>query len=170
MIFWVIMSGFFDAIHLSMGVVSVVFVMVINHKLKVKQFFDDDVDVLDKLRFGRAIYYVFWLLWQIIISGFQVAAVILKPNMPVETSILKFKVDLPGAHAKMILGNSITLTPGTLTIDISDNKFTVHSLTPASMQGIISDEMPRQVLQLFEKTARPVVYDVEIVTDNKKLS
>lgn len=170
MIFWVIMSGFFDAIHITMGVASVIFVMVVNHKLKSQQFFEDDIDVLSKLRFGRAFYYVFWLLWQIIIAGFQVAAVILKPSMPVGTSILKFKADLPCAQAKIILGNSITLTPGTLTVDISGNEFIVHSLTPVSMEGILDDSIPQQVLQLFQKELHPVVYDAEIVTDNDKLS
>lgn len=170
MIFWVIMSGFFDVIHISMGVASVAFVMIINHKLRLQQFFEDDTDVLRKLRFTRAVFYVFWLLWQIIVSGFQVAALILKPKMPVATAMLKFKADLPGAHAKMILGNSITLTPGTLTVDITGNEFTIHSLTPESMDGIISDEIPRQVLQLFQKEVHQVIYEVEIVTDNEKYS
>ena len=163
------MSGFYDIIHITMGVVSVLFVMMINHKLKLNQFYDDDIDVLSSLRFGRSAYYMFWLLWQIIISGFQVATVIIKPTMAIQTSILKFKVNLPSAQAKMILGNSITLTPGTLTIDITDNEFTVHSLTPASMEGIISDAIPRQVLQLFEKEVRQVVFDIEIVTEIENL-
>lgn len=164
------MSGFFDAIHLSMGVASVVFVMVINHNLRRHMAFEDETDVLSELRFGRAFYYVFWILWQIILSGFQVASVILRRDMPLGISVIKFKVDLPGAQAKMILGNSITLTPGTLTMDISGDQFTVHALTPASMEGIISDEMPRQVLQLFSKDVRQVVYDVEIMTDKKSSS
>lgn len=89
--------------------------------------------------------------------------IILRPSMPIETTMLKFRVDLPSSHAKMILGNSITLTPGTLTVDIEGDLFTVHALDKASYESLENDEMPRQVLQLFEKQERQVIKDFEII-------
>lgn len=160
------MSGFLDFIHLGFGLFTVLSVMFINYKLKVYQFFDDDMDDLSRLRFGRAFLYLFWMIYQIVSAGFQVLSVITKPKMPIKPSILTFRVDLPSAHAKMILGNSITLTPGTLTIEISGDLFTVHALNENSYEGIISDEMPRQVLKLFSKEERQVIHDVHITSSN----
>lgn len=164
MTFWIIMSGFLDAIHIGMGVVTVVGVLFVNHKLKAHRFFDDDMNDLKELRFGRAVYYVGWLFVQIVIAGFHVMIVILKPKMPIHTTILTFKVDLPSAHARMILGNSISLTPGTLTIDIVGDTFTVHALDNTTHESISNDSMPRQVLKLFIKEEHQVVKDLKIIS------
>ncbi|MGM0457894.1 MAG: Na+/H+ antiporter subunit E [Bacteroidota bacterium] len=164
MAFWVAMSGFLDLVHLAMGVVTVVGVMALNYKLKQHHFFEDDMDDLSELRFGRAFFYFFWMIYQILVAGFHVLMVIIRPAMPIKPTLVTFKVDLPSAHAKMILGNSITLTPGTLTVDIEDDLFTVHALDSNSYAGIADDTMPRQVLSLFSKENRPVVRDFKILT------
>lgn len=163
MAFWIAMSGFLDFIHLAMGVVSVAGVMMLNYQLKQNRFFEDDMDDLSELRFGRAVYYLFWIIYQIIIAGFHVLSVISRPSMPIEPTMITFKVDLPSSHAKMILGNSITLTPGTLTVDIVDDTFTVHALDSNSYAGIADDSMPKQVLSLFSSEDRPVVRDFKIL-------
>jgi multicomponent Na+:H+ antiporter subunit E len=164
MLFWVVMSGFFDAVHLTMGVLSVAGVMAINHKLKVHRFFSDDMNDLKEIRYFRAVFYFFWMIYQIVVAGFHVVKIIFKPSLPTKLSIVRFKADLPSSHAKVILGNSITLTPGTLTVDIEGDHFLVHALDESSYKGIISDEMPREVLKLFQKEARPVISDVKITT------
>lgn len=163
MLFWVVMSGFFDAVHLTFGVLSVTGVLLFNYQLKKHRFYADDMDNLEELRFFRAVYYFFWLISQVIIAGFHVVGIIMRPSMPIETTMLKFRVDLPSSHAKMILGNSITLTPGTLTVDIEGDVFTVHALDKMSYESLENDEMPRQVLQLFEKEERQVIKDFEII-------
>ncbi len=164
MAFWLAMSGIFDFVHILFGVITVAGVMALNYKLKMLHFFHDDMDDLRELRFWKAPFYVIWMFWQVILAGFHVLRVISSPKMPIETSMVTFKVNLPSAHAKMILGNSITLTPGTLTIDIVGDTFTVHALDKSSYAGIINDEMPKKVLQLFENTDRAVISDVHIQT------
>ena len=164
MIFWVIMSGKFDAIHLAFGVISVASVLYVNHTLKRYRFFEDDIDGLKQLRYGRAMYFLFWMIGQIIISGFHVLKVISRPTMPIKPAIITFDADLPNVHARMILGNSITLTPGTLTVDITGSRFTVHSIDTNSRESIISDQMPRQVLKLFTNEERQVVSNVNVET------
>jgi len=162
MAFWLVMSGFFGIIHITLGILSVASVMFVNYKLKTVRFYKDDMNDLGELRFARAIFYFFWMFLQVLKAGIHVVGILLRPNMPVSTSIIKFKVDLPSAHAKMILGNSITLTPGTLTLDITGDEFIVHALDDYSFQGIQDDSMPKQVLKLFEKEERPVVKDFTI--------
>ncbi len=153
-----------------MGVATVAGVLYINYQLKSHQFFDDDMNDLKELRFGRAVYYIGWMIVQIVIAGFHVLKLVLNPKMPIHTTILTFKADLPSAHARMILGNSITLTPGTLTVDIVDDTFTVHSLDDFSHESISNDTMPRQVLKLFEKEDRQVIKDLKIISGKKEVN
>lgn len=169
MIFWFIMSGFFDLVHGLMGVFSVAIVITLNYQLKKHQYFKDESDVLNELRLSQTLPYFFWLVYQIVASGVQVARILLTPSLPVETQMIRFKVNLPNAHAKMILGNSISLTPGTITVDIDRDEFLIHSIVPQAHLGITNDAMPQKVLNLFTKDLHPVVSDVSIITDNDQL-
>lgn len=167
--FWYLMSGFFDLVHTLMGLLSVGVVMAVNYQLKTHSFFDEETDVIKDLRFLYVPYYFGWLLVQIIISGLQVARILLSPSLPIETTIVRFKVDFPNPHCKMILGNSITLTPGTLTVDIIDDEFIVHAITPVSFESIANDKIPQQVLKLFTKEPHSVVSDFEVVRSKEEL-
>lgn len=169
MAFWLVMSGFFDVIHILMGAASIAVVMAVNHRLWKYNYYEDEVNIIEKVRLGSFLLYVPWLAYQIVVSGLQVARIILSPSLPISTKVLRFKVDLPSAHAKMILGNSITLTPGTLTVDIEGDEFLVHALAPQSIGGITSDAMPRQVLRLFTSDTHQVVSDLEIIRDKEEL-
>jgi multicomponent Na+:H+ antiporter subunit E len=167
--FWYLMSGFFDITHTIMGVLSVGIVMGINYKLKTFSFYENETDVLKELRIFYVPYYFGWLLVQIVISGIEVARMLLSPSLPIQTSIVRFKVDFPNPHCKMILGNSITLTPGTLTVDINDDEFIVHAISPASFEALASDKMPQKVLNLFRNEDRPVISDFEVLKSKEEL-
>lgn len=170
MAFWYIMSGFFDITKSLMGVVSVGIVIAVNHKLKAHSYFANETDVIKDLRFIYMPYYFAWLLVQIISSGINVAKILLSPSLPIKTSIVKFRVDFPNPHCKMILGNSITLTPGTLTVDIVGDEFIVHSISPVSFESIASDVMPQKVLKLFKDEADQVVYDFRVINNEEELT
>lgn len=169
MVFWYIMSGFFDITHTLMGILSVGIVMGVNYKLKAYSFFEGETDVIKDLRLFYVPWYFGWLLVQIVISGIQVAKILLSPSLPIQASVVKFKVNFPNPHCKMILGNSITLTPGTLTVDIRGDEFIVHAISPASFEGIASDTMPQQVLKLFTNEMYPVISDFEVIYSKEEL-
>ncbi|MFP8487821.1 Na+/H+ antiporter subunit E [Gracilimonas sp. Q87] len=168
--FWYIMSGFFDITHSLMGIVSVSIVMAVNHRLKSHSYFADETDVIKDLRFLYVPYYFGWLMVQIVVSGIQVAKILLSPSLPIQTSIVRFKVNFPNVHCKMILGNSITLTPGTLTVDIKGDDFIVHAISPDSFEAIASDTMPQKVLKLFKAESEQVVYDFEVLYKKEELN
>jgi multicomponent Na+:H+ antiporter subunit E len=115
------------------------------------------------LRLTRMLFYVPWLVWQIVVASLQVAAVVLNPKMPIDPSILRFKTRLPSTSAKVILGNSITLTPGTITMQIKGDEFLVHALMDASSTGIIDGSLPGEVAKLYEKKPEQVVKAVKII-------
>ena len=163
------MSGFFDLVHTIMGIVSVGVVMAINYRLKTYSFYENETDVIKDVRFLYIPYYFVWLLVQIVISGIQVAKILLSPSLPIKATVVRFKVDYPNPHCKMILGNSITLTPGTLTVDINGDEFVVHAISPVSFEGLASDKMPQKVLRLFTTEEHPVISDFEVVENKEEV-
>lgn len=161
-VFWLILSEKYDAFHIIYGIITVIAVMLINKKLFEYKFFPNSKSD-KKLNFISFLLYIPWLFVQIIISSIQVAKVVVLPSKKPHTSLLKFKVNLPNETAKVFLGNSITLTPGTLTISIEGNEFIVHALTDASAQGIIDQSLPKKVAGLFDKNISEVVTEMKII-------
>lgn len=166
--FWLLLSGHYDVFHISLGICSIILVLWIDNKLFAHRFFPDEKEY-KSLRIGKFLLYLPWLLWQIVISSLQVAYVILSPQMPVNISLIRFKTKLPNMTSKVILGNSITLTPGTLTIEINEDEFLVHALTDASSAGILDSNLPNHVGSLYLTKADGVVTEVEIIRSIEKL-
>jgi len=108
-------------------------------------------------------------MWQIVVSSLQVAYVVLRPRMPINPSLLRFKTKLPNISSKVILGNSITLTPGTITIQIDGDDFLVHALMDISTTGIIDGSLPEQVAKLYEKKPAQVVQNVKVIKTIKDI-
>lgn len=81
------------------------------------------------LPYGRYVLYWPWLFWQVCIASFLVAVVIINPRMPIDPVMVQFRKKMPHPAAVVTLGNSITMTPGTLTVDVDDEGlYTVHAL------------------------------------------
>lgn len=165
MLFWLLLSGLYDLMHISFGVFSVILVMLMNYPLRRRLFAmeEERSATLSFSRLQRLSLYIPWLLWQIIVSSVQVAYVVLHPRCPIDPSLLRFKTKLINVSSKVILGNSITLTPGTITLEIEEDVFLVHALMDISSTGIIDGSLPGQVAKLYEKEPGQVVGDVEII-------
>lgn len=74
------------------------------------------------------IKYAFILLTEIVKANIATAKLVLNPKIEVEPRIVTFKPDIRSGFLKAVLANSITLTPGTITINIEDGEYTVHCL------------------------------------------
>lgn len=169
---WLMLSGHYDFFHIAMGVVSAAAVVALNYPLRKYYFFEEEMDEASakltdvypvRLRFFRLLFYIPWLIWQIVVASLQVAAVVLNPKIPIDPSLLKFKTKLPGDSAKVILGNSITLTPGTITVQIEGDEFLVHALMDTSSTGILNGSLPEEVAKLYKKKPESVVEEVETI-------
>jgi multicomponent Na+:H+ antiporter subunit E len=158
---WLLLSGHYDAFHISLGVFSVGLVMVLNRGLYRVRLYPGDVH--RDLQFGRLFIYVFWLAKEIVVAALQVARYVLDPRMPIDPSFLEFHAELPNASSQVVLANSITLTPGTLTVDITEGVFLVHSLSDASSASLVEGTMPRRVAELFEGDESGEVTGVKII-------
>ncbi len=146
---WLGFSGKLDALHLTFGAISIAIVVVMTRTLIVSLSDEQENAAVGKLHLGRALAYPFWLSWQILVANFQVARMILSPRLPINPAILRFDAPLPGALPKVVLGNSITLTPGTFTLDIDGDSFLVHAISMRTAQGVIDGSMQQKVAALF---------------------
>jgi multicomponent Na+:H+ antiporter subunit E len=139
--FWCIFSGYFDAFHLLLGVIcSIIVTIFSSHYL-----FPEPITIESIKRIGRFIGYIPWLIYQIIIANLQVVYLVLHPRMPINPKIITVETTLKDDISRVIMANSITLTPGTITVDIKDNTFWVHSLSDASSSGLINGDIEQKV-------------------------
>lgn len=139
-LFWIVLSGFFTPFLLGAGVLSALAVA----------WFANRMDVVDHeghpIHLGPgALTYWPWLFKEIAKSAWAVSKIILDPRLPVTPTIVKFA---PGQRTVVGLvthANSITLTPGTISIEVEPGEFVVHGLTREGAEGCIDSEMNRRV-------------------------
>jgi len=167
--FWLLMSGHFNVFYVSMGVLSSAAVVMLNARFNKFFFILENSSGYVPIRLRRVLLYVPWLIWQIVLASLQVAQVVLNPKMPVDPSLVKFKARYPNDLARVFLANSITLTPGTITLELNDGEYVVHALMDVSASGIIGENMPRKVAALFAKTPGPVISDLQVIRTAEEL-
>jgi multicomponent Na+:H+ antiporter subunit E len=136
---WYLLSGMFDPLHLGTGVVAA-FVISLNL-----------APVADRTTFHPARFFLFvpWLIGQVVISNLRVARVVLSRRATISPGFVAQAPGVTGPRALTALGSSITLTPGTLTIDIDDDEIFVHALDTASAQDVRDGVMARRVREFF---------------------
>jgi len=93
-------------------------------------------------------YYLVIFIRELIKSNFDVARRVLTPSLPINPGIVKFKSELPTDFARMILANCITLTPGTLSIDVIDDTFYIHWI---DVKTTNPEEAFTEIAETFEK-------------------
>jgi multicomponent Na+:H+ antiporter subunit E len=140
---WLLWSGLFKPLLLVLGAVSCALVLVVAWRM---QLFDAH---LFSLRFmWRLIRFWGWLGKEIVRSSLEVTRVVLSPRLPISPSVAEFDSLCEHPVDRAILGNSITLTPGTLTLQIDGQRFTVHALTQAGAHDVVGGAMDRRVNEL----------------------
>ena len=147
---WVAFSGKFDAFHLGLGAFSALIVTLLSQDLL---FSDRKKSGGERLaESGRFLRYTLWLLWQIALANVHVFKLAITGSGQAEISpqVVKFKTKLKSDFAKFVFANSITLTPGTVTISITGNQFLVHAISEATAKDLATGEMERRVAEVFE--------------------
>ena len=98
-------------------------------------------------RIPRAVAYLFWLIGQIFVAGFMTMSRIWS-GREVTPHLVSFRTGLRTDPGKVLLSQSITLTPGTLTVDQRDGRFLVHALDDAYTEGLQDSEMEKRIRKL----------------------
>jgi len=159
--FWILLSGKFDAVHVGAGAVAALFVAFATLPLRTMHpVIGHSVDEpLHGIRWGRALLFVPFMAAEIVLSSVQVARMVLHPRMPVQPRLLRFRAVLPHPLARLTLANSITLTPGTVTLDVEGDEYLVHALTDVSARGVEAGIISERISAIFG--GRPVRLTVE---------
>ena len=137
---WLLLSGHTSPLLLSLGLLSVAAVVACTVRLELL----DDEGVPVHLLPGL-IRYVPWLIGQVIRSNLDVARRIVSPELPIHPSVIKVDATHHTEVGRVTYANSITLTPGTISLDVSAETIEVHALTEDAANDLMSGEMARQV-------------------------
>ncbi len=143
MMAWLLWSGLYTPLLVTLGVVSCLLVMVLARRM---DFFAKGVYSLH-LTPGLIPFWG-WLGGQLIKTNLQVARLVLSPRLTISPTVVRIDALPPDPVGQAILGNSITLTPGTVTIDDHEGKLFVHCLTREGADELLEGEMNRRVASL----------------------
>lgn len=142
-IFWLANSGHYTALVLSLGAISIALVVFIAHRMDVVDHEAQPLHLTPKLP-----GYYAWLIKEIVLSNLVVVKHIWLGNKSISPVFATITASQKTEIGKVIYANSITLTPGTVTVNIEDDKFLVHALLQESIEDLESGEMDRRVTQL----------------------
>lgn len=135
--FWVLLSGQMDALHLGLGLLCSLLVSLFSRDLLATSPGGVSFSVRVLFRF---IPYLGWLVYQIIIANIDVARRAISPQLPLTPGIIKFSSHLGSDIALTTLANSITLTPGTMTVDVVGKDLYIHCLAIEDEQKLLEIE------------------------------
>jgi multicomponent Na+:H+ antiporter subunit E len=130
---WGILSGMFDPFHMTLGLICCLLIAHFSHGLL---FWGGDAKSWSR-GFVHWILYIPSLFWEIILANIHVIRVVVHPRMLeiIDPQVIHFRTILKRPISKVTLAQSITLTPGTITVDIRDDEFTVHALDRTVAEG-----------------------------------
>ena len=121
-LFWLLLTLKVTVWNIAAGAVAslIVTIFLNRHSLKVTK------KVFQIQRYFWALLYLFIFLWECLKANLDVAYRVLHPGLPIKPGIVKVKSNLTSDIAKVFLANSITMTPGTITVDVIDDNFFIH--------------------------------------------
>lgn len=140
---WLLWSGHYTPTLIGLGVASCLFVVWIATRMGLVDHEGAPVEML----FSQ-ILYIPWLLWEIVKANVDVARRIIDPAMPISPRIIRVKTSQKRDVGRVVYANSITLTPGTISIDTPGDEIVVHALTREAAEGLMTGEMDRRVTRM----------------------
>jgi len=138
---WLLLSGHYTFMLLGLGIASVLLVIVISIRM----------DVIDRkryvfyLNFIAMAKYLVWLLIEVVKANIDVCLRIIKPSMPITPTVTTIKSGQKTELGRVVYANSITMTPSTITINVSEGEIEVHALTVEAADQLQQGEMNRRV-------------------------
>ncbi|MEP4380820.1 MAG: Na+/H+ antiporter subunit E [Alphaproteobacteria bacterium] len=139
-VFWLVLSGHYTPLLMVIGAVCSVLVVMLGSRMAVVDREGHPIDLV-----GRAIWYWPWLLWQIVKSGIDVSKIILAPSLPISPTLINVRASQKSAVGRVTYANSITLTPGTVSVEVEGDEITVHAITLEGAQDVAEGGMDRKV-------------------------
>lgn len=145
LVFWFVLSGHFALLDLALAVAAAAGVGWVNRR---------DETLSDLFLWSpRLLGYMPWLFREIWRANVQVVKVVLDPRLPIDPVVMRVPMRYASDLARTALANSITLTPGTVTLDVDGETLVVHAITRAGGAELLGGDMARRVGRVFKDAA-----------------
>lgn len=139
---WLVGSQSYSGFHMVLGLVMSFGVALLNTERGRSN--------LENVRWLRLLAYVPWLLWRILQSGIHLSYLILHPRLPIDPKLIRYRTDLKEEVGIVLLGNSITLTPGTITVEVNSHELVVHAMDDDAADDLTSLRMEQKIAGAFK--------------------
>jgi multicomponent Na+:H+ antiporter subunit E len=151
MIFWLMLTLEFSIPNFIVGAVASLITSLLFTRFYVKNVYK----LIQPHRYFWFLVYLVVFIWECIKANIDVAYRVLHPAMPIRPGIVKVKTNLKSDMAKMLLANSITMTPGTISVDIIDDSLYIHwiyisSEDPEVYTEIITGSFEKYIKRILE--------------------
>ena len=140
---WLLLSGHYTPFITLLGVASCALIVVITQRMEVADHEGHPIH----LTWGALSYWP-WLVIEIIKANIDVAKCIVSPSLPISPTMIRVKASQTSDLGQVIYANSITLTPGTISVDVANGEILVHALSRAGAESLLDGEMDRRVTRM----------------------
>lgn len=154
--FWFLLSGRFSWLFVTFGLASAAAMTLVTHRT-LGDALGPHVGGLAATprRAWRWASYIAWLLTRIPPAALDVARHTLRPTPTCDPHVLELTTHLASPVARALLANSISVVPGTITLDVDGQRFTVHAFTPGAADALVSAEVQNRIAHVFGQEPEP---------------
>lgn len=117
----------------------------------------------------RFLAYLPWLTKEVALANLQVTYQVLHPSLPISPRLMRFRTALRMEPSQLLLAQSITLTPGTITVSLDRNEFIIHALSHASVQAVEEGRMQQKIAGVFGEGDVPAIVNMETISSVRDL-
>ncbi len=140
---WLLLSGHFEPFLILLGLASCIVSVAIARRMDVVDLEGHPIHITPRI-FG----YWLWLAREIVKCNIDVARRVLSPSLPISPTLVRLKASQQSELCQAIFANSITLTPGTVTIELKDGSLLVHALSKDAAVDLLQGEMDARVMRV----------------------
>lgn len=149
--FWMVLSGRTETKFIVYGLITALVTTWVTYPLLLvpnkdgsKRYFVFGVFI------PKFIMYFFWLMWQLVLANIDVLLATTAQELDIDPKVVRFYFRADNPMASVVLANSITLTPGTVTINVTDDGlYEIHALTKSAAAGVLDGSMQKKVADLY---------------------
>ena len=142
---WLLWSGHREPMLLAFGALSCIGVAALAARMRVPRYEDPYLFAL------RTVTYLPWLAWEIVKAAVDVTKLVIARDLALSPRVIRVPATQSTEIGQVVYANSITLTPGTISLDLRDGHILVHALTREAAEGLLTGDMDRRVTALEDR-------------------
>ena len=149
--FWMVLSGRTETKFVVYGILTAVVTTWVTYPLLLVPNKDGSKKYyVFGFSIPKMIMYFFWLMWQLVLANIDVLLATTGQELNIDPKVVRFRFKADNPMASVVLANSITLTPGTVTMNVTDDGvYEIHALTVGAAAGVLDGGMQKKVADLY---------------------